>query len=109
MLGDPDDSSVLAAQNHLLAAVSRGCLEAIDLLPEDDASVAELNARYPDLPGDFADPTLLTLSERLDVAEILTLSGAVRIQQAMAQACRAQLFSPCENSCSPSSNDPMAP
>ena len=75
LLGDPGDSRVLAAQNHLLTAVSRGGIEVINLLPEDYARVAELNARYADLPGDFADLTLVTLSERLDVAEILTLDS----------------------------------
>jgi len=34
-----------------------------------------LNERYADLPGDFADLTLVTLSERLDVAEILSLDS----------------------------------
>ena len=75
LLGDPGDARVLATQNHLLAAVSRGGIEVINLLPEDYARIAELNARYADLPGDFADLTLVTLSERLDVAEILTLDS----------------------------------
>ena len=55
--------------------MSRGGIEAINLLPEDYARVAELNRRYADLPGDFADLTLVSLSERLDVAEILTLDS----------------------------------
>ena len=53
----------------------RGGIEAINLLPEDYARVAELNGRYADLPGDFADLTLVSLSERLDIAEILTLDS----------------------------------
>jgi len=75
LLGNPGDPRVLAAQNHLLSAVSRGGIEAINLLPEDYARVAELNGRYADLPGDFADLTLVSLSERLDIAEILTLDS----------------------------------
>lgn len=75
LLGDPGDPRVLMAQNHLLGAVSRGGLEAVNLLPEDYARVAELNERYADLPGDFADLTLVALSERLDVKEILSLDG----------------------------------
>ena len=75
LLGDPGDRRVLMAQNHLLGAVSRGGLEAINLLPEDYARVAELNERYADLPGDFADLTLVALSERLDVKEILSLDA----------------------------------
>ena len=60
LLGDPRDPRVLAAQNHLLGAVSRG-------------GIVALNERDSDLPGDCDDLTLVTLSERLDVAEILTL------------------------------------
>lgn len=75
LLGDPGDPRVLAAQNHLLGAVSRGGIEAINLLPEDYARIIELNERYTDLPGDFADLTLVALSERLDVKEILSLDG----------------------------------
>ena len=75
LLGDPGDPRVLAAQNHLLGAVSRGGIEAINLLPEDYARIIELNERYADLPGDFADLTLVALSERLDVKEILSLDG----------------------------------
>jgi predicted nucleic acid-binding protein len=75
LLGDPADPRVLMAQNHLLGAVSRGGLEAINLLPEDYGRVAELNERYADLPGDFADLTLVALSDRLDVKEILSLDG----------------------------------
>jgi hypothetical protein len=75
LLGDPGDPRVLMAQNHLLGAVSRGGLEAVNLLPEDYGRVAELNERYADLPGDFADLTLVALSERLDVKEILSLDG----------------------------------
>lgn len=75
LLGNPGDPNVLAAQNHLLQAVSRGGIEAVPLRPSDYARVAELNHRYADLPGDFADLTLVVLSERLDVAEILTLDS----------------------------------
>jgi uncharacterized protein len=79
LLGDPGDARVLAAQNHLLRAVSRGGIESSPLLPEDDARVADLNERYADLPGDFADLTLICLSERLDIAEILTLDSDFEI------------------------------
>ena len=75
LLGEPSDRRVLAAQNHLLGAVSRGGIHAINLVPEDYARIAELNQRYADLPGDFADLTLVALSERLDIAEILSLDS----------------------------------
>jgi len=79
LLGDPGDTRVLAAQNHLLRAVSRGGIESSPLLPEDYARVADLNERYADLPGDFVDLTLICLSERLDIAEILTLDSDFEI------------------------------
>ena len=75
LLDDPGDARVLAAQNHLIGAVSRGGIEAVNLLPEDYGRIAELNDRYADLPGDFADLTLVALSERLNVKEILSLDG----------------------------------
>ena len=65
LLGDPGDSRVRAAQNHLLNAVAAGGIQVMDLLPEGYARIA-------DLPGDFADLTLVALSERLNLAEILT-------------------------------------
>ncbi len=37
--------------------------------------IAELNQRYADRPGDCADLTLVTLSERLNIAEILSLDS----------------------------------
>jgi predicted nucleic acid-binding protein len=66
---------VRAAQNHLLKAVAAGGIQVMDLLPEDYARMAELNERYADLPGDFADLTLVALSERLNLAEILTIDS----------------------------------
>ncbi|MBM5801929.1 MAG: VapC toxin family PIN domain ribonuclease [Cyanobacteria bacterium K_DeepCast_35m_m2_023] len=65
LLGDPGDARVLAAQNHLLAAVSRGGISVIDLVPEDDGRIAELNGRYADLPADVAE--ILTLDSDFDV------------------------------------------
>ena len=44
--------------------MSRGGIQAINLVPEDYARIAELNQRYADLPGDFAD---LTLERDFDV------------------------------------------
>lgn len=43
------------------------------LLPTDFVRIAELNAQYADLPGDFADLSLIAISERLDIAAIATL------------------------------------
>jgi len=58
-----------------LGPLAAGGIEAINLVPEDYTRIAELNQRYADLPADFADLTLVTISERLDVAEILSLDS----------------------------------
>lgn len=75
LLGDPGDARVLAAQNHLLRAVGQGGIDMVHLQREDYERIADLNTRYADLPGDFADLTLVALSERLDVRAILSLDG----------------------------------
>lgn len=75
LLGDPGDARVLAAQNHLLRAVGQGGIDVIHLQRENYERIADWNIRYADLPGDFADLTLVALSERLDVKEILSLDG----------------------------------
>lgn len=75
LLGDPRDPRVLAAQNHLLQAVAQGAIEASALEPADYDRIAELNERYADLPGDFADLSLIVLSERHGICEILSLDA----------------------------------
>lgn len=81
LLGDPGDARVLAARSRLLGALGRTAIEAIQLLAEDDIRVADLNRRYSDLPGDFADLTLVVHSERLGVAEILTRDSDCDVDQ----------------------------
>lgn len=44
-----------------------------NLGPADFVRIAELNEQYADLPGDFSDLSLVSISERLDIAEIATL------------------------------------
>lgn len=62
-------------QNELLIDVSRGLYQVVDLLPQDFSKVAELNSKYSDLPADFADLSLIVISERLQVQEIVTLDS----------------------------------
>lgn len=48
---------------------------ACSLLLVDYARIAELHQHYTDRPSDFADLTVVGLSERLDVAEMLRLDS----------------------------------
>ncbi len=60
-------------QNEFLSDLSLGLYECEPLTPGDFIRIAELNAQYADLPGDFADLSLIVISERLNVAAIATL------------------------------------
>lgn len=62
-------------QNEFLLAVAKGVFECESLQPKDFSRIAELNFRYADLPGDFADLTIIAISERLDIAAIATLDS----------------------------------
>lgn len=60
-------------QNEFLAHLSCGVYNCEPLLPEDFLRIAELNAQYADLPGDFSDLALIAISERCNIAAIATL------------------------------------
>ncbi|GAB4292056.1 MAG: PIN domain-containing protein [Oscillatoriaceae cyanobacterium] len=59
-------------QNKFLQEVARGVFEHIPLLNKDFMRIAELNKRYANLPGDFADLSLIAISEMLDIPAIAT-------------------------------------
>ena len=60
-------------QNTFLTHLFKGIYDCEPLLPNDFLRIAELNAQYADLPGDFSDLALVSISERRDIAEIATL------------------------------------
>jgi predicted nucleic acid-binding protein len=62
-------------QNRFLDGVAKEVFECCTLLPQDCTRIAELNAQYSDLPADFADLSLIAISERLNIAAILTLDS----------------------------------
>ncbi len=68
-------SSDWRTQNEFLLDVAKELYECEQLLPQDFSRIAELNAQYADLPGDFADLTLIAISERLNIAAIATLDS----------------------------------
>ena len=59
-------------QNEFLHDMATKLYECIPLLPEDFSRIAELNQQYADLPGDFADLSLIAISERLNIPGIAT-------------------------------------
>jgi uncharacterized protein len=68
-------SSDLRTQNEFLLDLAKELYACVPLLPQDFTRIAELNTQYADLPGDFADLSLIAISERLDIAAIATLDS----------------------------------
>lgn len=60
-------------QNQFLAALSHEVIRCEPLLTHDFIRIAALNQQYADLPGDFADLSLIVVSERLHIDAIATL------------------------------------
>jgi uncharacterized protein len=60
-------------QNEFLADLEKQLYEWVQLIPADFQRIAALNAQYADLPGDFADLSLVVISERLNIPAIATL------------------------------------
>lgn len=60
-------------QNRFLNHLASKVYTVEPLTPDDFLRIAELNEQYADLPGDFADLSLVAISERLNIAEIATL------------------------------------
>lgn len=86
---------VLTETLYLLGPSTKGMRHCIDfivkggatLIPQSAESLlraSSLMEKYEDIPMDFADATLVTLAEEMDVAEIFTLDrrgfGAYRIR-----------------------------
>ncbi len=68
-------SSNYRTQNEFLKDLSQQLYQCIALLPQDFARIRELNEQYADLPGDFADLSLIAISERLNISAIITLDS----------------------------------
>ena len=62
-------------QNEFLQDLAQKLYRSIPLISEDFIRIKELNEQYADLPGDFADLSLIAISERLNISAIVTLDG----------------------------------
>lgn len=62
-------------QNELLADLAKELYLIEQLGPVDFAKIAELNAKYRNVPADFADLSLIVVSERLGLTDIVTLDS----------------------------------
>ena len=62
-------------QNEFLKDLAQKLYRSIPLISEDFSRIRELNEQYADLPADFADLSLIAISERLNIAAIATLDS----------------------------------
>lgn len=63
------------AEVAFLESVASGSFELVNLAQSDAARIAELVARYDDLPLGTTDASVIALAERLGVDEIATLDN----------------------------------
>ena len=63
------------AQIDFLRWVQRDALEIAALSKEHISMIIELSAKYADLPMDFADATLIVISELAHIKEIITIDS----------------------------------
>jgi uncharacterized protein len=68
-------------QNELLADLSKGLYSLMPFNQSDFVRIAELNLKYADLPGDFADLSLVVLAERLNISDIVSLDQDFDVYQ----------------------------
>jgi uncharacterized protein len=87
-------SSDLRTQNEFLLDLAKELYECVPLLPRDFTRIAELNIQYADLPGDFADLSLIAISERLDIAAIATLDSDFAIYRRYRKQPFERIFMP---------------
>ena len=81
-------------QNEFLMAVSIGIFKCEYLTASDFSRNAELNAKYAELPGDFADLALIAISERLDIEAIATLDSDFNVYRRYRKKPFVQVFEP---------------
>jgi uncharacterized protein len=81
-------------QNEFLLDLAKELYECVPLLPQDFTRIAELNAQHADLPGDFADLSLIAISERLNIGAIATLDSDFDIYRRYRQQPFDRIFIP---------------
>lgn len=66
-------------QSELLLDIAKGLYHCEPLMPNDFSRIAELVVKYADVPGDFADLSLVAVSERLEIDTMASLDSDFEI------------------------------
>lgn len=79
-------------QNEFLYDVQNELYIVENLIPSDFKYIAELNEKYRNVPGDFSDLTIVALSERFGLLNVVSLDADFDIYRSYANKPFNQLF-----------------
>ncbi len=79
-------------QNEFLHDVQKELYFVENLVPSDFKYIAELNEKYRNVPGDFSDLTIVALSERLGLLNVVSLDADFDIYRSYEKKPFNQLF-----------------
>ena len=79
-------------QNEFLSDLSKELYTIESLVVTDFKYIAELNEKYKDLPGDFADLSIVALSERLGLRNVVSLDADFDVYRNLGNKPFVQLF-----------------
>ncbi len=79
-------------QNEFLYDVQKELYIVENLVPSDFKYIAELNEKYRNVPGDFSDLTIIALSERLGLLNVVSLDADFDIYRSYENKPFKQLF-----------------
>lgn len=84
-------------QNELLEDLQKELYQVIPLTLPDFKAIASLTKKYRNVPGDFADLSIVALSERLEVRDVVSLDADFDIYRSYGKKAFNQLFPKWEN------------
>lgn len=79
-------------QNEFLADLQLELYKTEPLEAADFKYIAELNEKYKDCPGDFADLSLVAIGERLNVLNVVSLDADFEVYRTAGKKTFTQLF-----------------
>jgi len=79
-------------QNEFLMDLQNELFIVASLALTDFKYIAELNEKYKDLPGDFADLSIVALSERFGLLNVVSLDADFDVYRAYGKKTFRQLF-----------------
>jgi predicted nucleic acid-binding protein len=72
-------------QNEFLADLQKETFTVEPLVVTDFQYLSQLNEKYQDLPGDFADLSIVALSTRLKILDVASIDGDILLPYKIGQ------------------------